>query len=124
MVPTLLAASVARWLGWYGPNSGRGSVEDIVSHKPQVKSELRFQANLIYSRAKSNLEVKPETRTGEAQVGIHGPAQGTLLDYYVYLDAGGDRPGEDTKGAAINIERRHGILAEAVGRAIRRGKSA
>lgn len=112
---------MARWLGWYGPDEGRGSVEDIVSHKPQVKAELASQAALMYARARSNLEVRPEIRTGEATVGIHGPAHGRFLDYVVYLDAGGDRPGEDTVGAALSIERRHGILAEAVGRAIRRG---
>jgi hypothetical protein len=115
---------VARWLRWYGPDSGKGSVEDIVSHQPQVKAELAYQANLIASRARSNLEIRPETRTGEAQIGIHGPAQGRYLDYIVFLDPGGDRPGEDVKAAAINIERRHGILSEAVGRAIRRGMSA
>lgn len=112
---------MARWLTWYGPREGKGSVEDIVSHKPQVKSALAYHAGLIFSRASSNLEVKPELRTGEARIGIDGPSSGRLLDYVVYLDPGGDRPGEDTKGAAINIERRHGILAEAVGRATRRG---
>jgi hypothetical protein len=113
-----------RWLRWYGPDEGKGSVEDIVSHQPQVKAELAFQANLIRARAQSNLEVRPKERTGEAQIGIDGPAQGRYLDYIVYLDPGGDRPGEDVKGAAIDIERRHGILAEAVGRAVRRGRSA
>ena len=115
---------MARWIRWYGPDSGKGSVEDTVSHKPQVKAELAYQANLIAARARSNLEVSPRERTGEAQIGIDGPANGRLLDYIVYLDPGGDRPGEDVKGAAINIEARHGILSEAVGRAIRRGKSA
>lgn len=112
---------MARWLTWYGPDRGRGSVEDIVSHKPQVKAALAYEAGLIFARAASNLEVRPETRTGEARVGIDGPGTGRLLDYIVYLRAGGDEPGEDTKGASINIERRHGILAEAVGRATRRG---
>ena len=110
-----------RWLGWYGPRRGRGSVEDVVSHQPEVKRELKYQAGLIYARAASNLETRPEVRTGEASVGLHGPEQGRFLDYVVYLDPGGDRPGEDTTGAALRIEQRHGILAEAVGRAIRRG---
>lgn len=112
---------MARWLTWYGPRSGKGSVEDIVSHKPQVKSALAYHAGLIYARAAANLEIMPRERTGEASIGIDGPASGRFLDYVVYLKANGDEPGEDTKGASINIEKRHGILAEAVGRATRRG---
>lgn len=111
---------MARWIKWYGPDRGRGSVEDVVSHQPQVKAELASQAMLIYARAASNLETKPRLRTGESSVGIHGPAQGRYLDYIVYLSAGGEGD-EGTADAASGIERTHGILAEAVGRAIRRG---
>lgn len=106
-----------RWIKWYGPNKGSGSVEDVVSHQPSVKAALGFHANIIYARASANLEFMPELRTGESQVGIDGPAQGRVLDYVIYLvsnDEGG-------KGAAKAIEIKHGILAEAVGRAVRRG---
>lgn len=109
-----------RWIRWYGPNRGRGSVEDVVSHQPQVKAALKFHAGLIYARAASNLEIKPELRTGQSQVGIEGPANGRLLDYVVTLNAGG--PGDEgTVAAAFGIEQHHGILAEAVARARRRG---
>lgn len=107
---------MAYWIKWYGPRRGPGSVEDIVSHKPQVKGELAFQANLIHARASSNLEVAPKERTGESFVGIEGPSSGRRLDYFVYLDAG-----EERKGATIGIESELGIMAEAVGRAVRRG---
>ena len=107
---------MVRWLGWYGPKQGRGSVEDKVSHKPQVKAELGFQAGLIYARAATNLEVLPRERTGQSQVKIEGPGSGRLLDWVVSLDGG-----EFSKGASIGIEKRHGIIAEAVGRARRRG---
>lgn len=110
---------MATWLGWYGPKKGRGSVEDIVSHKPQVKAELAYQAALIYARAASNLEVKPRERTGQSTVQIEGPSSGRLLDWAVFLDAG-----ENDKGASYGIEEEHNILGEAIGRAIRRGKGA
>lgn len=110
---------MARWLGWYGPRRGHGSVEDIVSHKRQVKDELAIQAHLIAARASSNLEVAPKHRTGESFVGVEGPGSGRRLDYYVYLDSG-----EEDKVATMSIESELGVLAEAVGRSIRRGASA
>lgn len=110
---------MATWLGWYGPNKGSGSVEDIVSHKPQVKAELAYQASLIYARAASNLEVRPRERTGQSTVQLEGPASGRRLDWVVFLDGG-----ENDKGASFGIEKEHNILGEAIGRAIRRGSGA
>ena len=110
---------MAYWIKWYGPKSGRGSVEDIVSHKPQVKAELALQASQIAARASSNLNVSPKRRTGESSIGLEGPASGRKLDWVVYLDSG-----EGNKGASAGIEQELGILAESVGRAIRRGVSA
>lgn len=107
---------MAEWIKWYGPRSGRGSVEDVVSHKPQVKAELAAQAHLIAARASSNLAVSPKHRTGESNIGTQGPSSGRKLDWVVFLDSG-----EGSKGASAGIEQELGILSESVGRAIRRG---
>lgn len=107
---------MAKWLGWYGPRRGHGSVEDIVSHKRQVRDELALQAGLIHARATSNLEVAPKHRTGESFVGMEGPSGGRRLDYFVYLDSG-----EENKVATLSIESELGIMSEAIGRSIRRG---
>lgn len=110
---------MANWIKWYGPKSGHGSVEDIVSHKPPVKAELGVQAHLIAARASSNLQVAPKHRTGESSIGLQGPSSGRKLDWVVYLDSG-----EGKKGASVGIEQELGVLAEATGRAIRRGVGA
>lgn len=84
---------VARWIQWYGHGaeghpdikSGNGSVEDIVTHTKVVHDSLRAHAAPIRARAASNLETRSHRRTGDAQVGMYGPPNGTLLDWYVYL---------------------------------------
>ena len=108
---------MAHWIKWYGPRRGRGSVEDKVSHQPQVKASLATHAASIFADAAFALESRPEVRTGEAQVGLNGPPHGRELDWVVMLNSNNKGTPEDRRAASFSIEKRHGILASAIGRA-------
>lgn len=112
----------AYWIRWYGPNEGKGSVEDKVSHQPQVKAALLAHATAMHTDASIALETRPALRTGEAQVGMHGPPHGRDLDWVVYLNSNNKTDPADRRAASFSIEKRHGILSEASGRAIARGR--
>lgn len=100
---------MAEWLGFNGPAKGSGSVEDVVSHLPAVKTELKAAASALAARARSNLSL--HRRTGNARIAIVSPPQ-TKLDWHVALyDAGqqdgvADRTDNENK-SAISIEMGH-----------------
>lgn len=73
---------MAEWLGWNGPHWGKGSVEDVVSHQPQVRKSLDGHANAIARYAASNLSL--HRKTGAAQIHVVG-APPRDLDWWVYL---------------------------------------
>lgn len=88
---------------WYGPRRGPKSVEGIVSHKPQVKAELRKRAESMGDYAETVLAVHRDT--GDSHIDtIH--AGTTDLDSYVILKASGG------KRAAISIEHGHWLGAD------------
>lgn len=68
---------------WYGPNSGRGSVEDVVSHLDVVQDSIEEHAGQIARDADRVLDGAPH-RTGEATIQIVRPPR-TDLDRHVYL---------------------------------------
>lgn len=73
---------MAEWLGFNGPVRGPGSVEDVVSHLPAVKSELKAQGSAIAARSRSNLSLHRDT--GNARIAVISPPQ-TKLDWHVAL---------------------------------------
>jgi hypothetical protein len=100
---------MAEWLGFNGPPKGPGSVEDVVSHLPATKAELKSAAHALAARTQSNLSLHRDT--GNAHVGIVSPPM-TKLDWHVAIyDAGQgdgvpDRTDNDNK-SAISIELGH-----------------
>jgi len=89
---------------WYGPERGRGSVEDVVSHLPPVKSAVREKAMDMGFLAE--LLLLEHRRTGAAKIRVeHAPPR--KLDSYVYLedaDPGGEGEGDTRDRSAMSIE--------------------
>lgn len=83
---------------WTTPRRGPGSVEDIVSHKPQVKAHLKSSAESMASTATNVLAVHRDTGDSHIKT-VH--AGTTDLDSYVILAASGG------KKAALSIENGH-----------------
>lgn len=123
---------MAEWLGFYGPLKREGSVEDVVSHLPAVRAELKAQSSALMARARSNLSLHRDT--GNSRVDAVAPPI-TKLDWHVALyDPKTTKPlgeaeaedrafGPQNKGvdatpnqnmSAIAIERRLHILGDAV----------
>ena len=102
---------MAKWLGWQFPSgaerpaTGRGSVDDVVSHLPATRAALAESAGMMESIAQGRLDSLPKHRTGRSQVKV----EKRDLDYIVILDEG-----EHGKGGAAGIEGRFGILSGAV----------
>lgn len=100
---------MAEWLGFNGPLKGPGSVEDVVSHLPAVKAELKAQGSAIAARARSNLSLHHDT--GNARIAVISPPK-TKLDWHVALyDSGAqdsvpDRTDNGNK-SALAIELGH-----------------
>jgi hypothetical protein len=100
---------MAEWLGFNGPPRGPGSVEDIVSHLPATKTELKAQASALAARTRSNLSLHRDT--GNAKVAVISPPQ-TKLDWHVAIydtgqqDAAPDRTDNANK-SALSIELGH-----------------
>ena len=100
---------MAEWLGFNGPPKGPGSVEDVVSHLPAVKAELKMQANALAARASSNLSLHRDT--GNAKVATVSPPQ-TKLDWHVAIYDAGQSDGvpdrtDNSNKSAISIEMGH-----------------
>lgn len=88
---------------WYGPENGKGSTHDRVSHTSPVDQALRSHAYRIALDAHFNLETAPKDRSGSSQIGMQ-KGNGTPksdLDYYIYLHD------PLRKGAAQGIENGH-----------------
>ena len=102
---------MAEWLGFNGPLKGPGSVEDVVSHLPAVKAELKSSAHALGARAQSNLSL--HRQTGNARIAIVSPPK-TKLDWHVALydvgaqDSVPDRTDNGNK-SAISIELGHWV---------------
>lgn len=100
---------MAEWLGFNGPPKGAGSVEDVVSHLPAVKAELKMQAHALAARATSNLSLHHDT--GNARIAIVSPPT-TKLDWHVALYDAGQRDGvpdrtDNNNKSAISLEMGH-----------------
>lgn len=102
---------MAEWLGFNGPLKGSGSVEDIVSHLPAVRAELKSAGHALAARARSNLSLHKDN--GHAKVMIVSPPK-TKLDWHVAIvdatppDSAGDRTDNENK-SAISIEMGHWV---------------
>jgi hypothetical protein len=102
---------MAEWLGFNGPAKGPGSVEDVVSHLPAVKTELKAQGSAIAARARSNLSLHHDT--GNARIAVIAPPK-TKLDWHVALydvgeqDSVPDRTDNNNK-SALSIELGHWV---------------
>jgi len=100
---------MAEWLEFYGPIKGPGSVEDVVSHLPAVRTELKAQGSAIAARARSHLSL--HHHTGNARIAVVAPPT-TKLDWHIALyDEGAqdnvpDRTDNENK-SAISIELGH-----------------
>lgn len=90
---------------WYGPARGKGSVEDIVSHMPQVRNAVHEKAMDMGFLAE--LLLLEHRRTGAAKIRVEG-APPRKLDSYVYLedaDPGGEGEGRNMADrSAMSIE--------------------
>ena len=100
---------MAEWLGFNGPLKGPGSVEDVVSHLPATKAELKSASHALAARASSNLSL--HRQTGNARIGIVSPPQ-TKLDWHVALYDAGQQDGavdrtDNANKSAISIEMGH-----------------
>jgi hypothetical protein len=74
---------------WYGPERGRNSVEDVVSHLPGVRAALAGKAMGMAREAAALLAV--HHRKGQAYIDVVG-APPRKLDWYIHLrdaDPGG-----------------------------------
>lgn len=102
---------MAKWLGYHDnagrerPREGARSVEDVVSHQPQVVAALASTAAGIARRADMSLDVRPKVRTGASKIRME---QGKL-DYYVMLT-------DESHASAYSIERELGILRGSITR--------
>lgn len=102
---------MAEWLGFNGPRKGSGSVEDVVSHLPATKAELKSAAHALAARASSNLSL--HRHTGNAKIAIVSPPQ-TKLDWHVALYDTGQQDGvpdrtDNNNKSAISIEMGHWV---------------
>lgn len=102
---------MAEWVEWYGRGiegfpdikTGRGSVEDIVSHTREVHRSLDAHQLQIAARARANLESRARRRSGSFQIGTLQPPQ-TMLDRYVYLSDTGE---DNWWQSAVSLEMGH-----------------
>lgn len=75
---------------WYGPDRGKGSVEDTVSHMPEVRRAVFGKAMGMGREAAMALSA--HRHRGNAFIEVEG-APPRLLDAYIYLrdaDPGGE----------------------------------
>lgn len=82
---------------WVKPEHGEGSVDDIVSHQPEVIDALKTHAHAMAVTAEFILDTSAKHRTGAAKIDV----QQEKLDYYVYLHD------PENKRGALSIEEGH-----------------
>jgi len=78
---------------WYGPTSGRGSVEDVVSHLGPTRAAVYGKALGMGREASAALAGHRRTGAAHVTVGRHPHAGRRTPDWYVYLkdaDPGGE----------------------------------
>lgn len=108
---TLGRRRVAEWLGWEGPDRGKGSVDDVVSHAEVVKSALKRHGMPIYHRAESALHAHRDQ--GHFEVTTMQAGWGSKLDFHIILqdndpDSGSFRSAASLEYGHWNIHPRTG----------------
>lgn len=88
---------------WYGRPTGRGSLDDTVSHLDGVRNEVKRAAWSLYRHA-ARLHAT-HSKTGASAIDIEG-APPRLLDWYVYLTdvESGDSESNNPDRSAMSIE--------------------
>lgn len=113
---------------WFGPRSGKGSVEDVVSHLGPVRQAVTGKAMGMAREASMALSRHHLTGAAHINVTLAPPRE---LDVYVEMhdqDPGGRgrRPGKDRSAASIEFgwEGHDGlhILGNVMNRAIGRAR--
>lgn len=91
---------------WYGPEHGRGSLDDTVSHLPGVRKSIEQGARKIYRHAQ--LLHSAHSKTGDSKIELEGSPP-HLLDWYVLLTdverGNWGEGGDDDEGAPSNPDR-------------------
>jgi len=93
---------------WYGPDRGKGSVGDVVSHLPGVKMACDVKARSMGREAEALL--MQHFRTGGAHVDVarHPNPGADTPDWYIYLrdaDPGGEgKTSNRSDRSAMSIE--------------------
>lgn len=88
---------------WYGPEHGKGSLDDTVSHLPGVRAAVKSGAMKIYRHAYSLHAT--HSKTGASAIDIEGSPPRDL-DWYVYLTdvESGDSESSNPDRSAMSIE--------------------
>jgi hypothetical protein len=95
---------------WFGPDRGKGSVEDIVSHAGPTRAAVYGKAIGMGREASMNLARHRRTGAAHVTVGRHPHAGARTPDWYVYLkDAD---PGGAVKGVWRNQADRSAMSIE------------
>jgi hypothetical protein len=97
---------------WYFPESGKGvdkSINDIVSHMPQVERAIQVAAVKIAIDATARLSAHRHKGKAEVEIARHPNASERTMDWYVYLrdaDPGGEGKAGKNKydRSAMSIE--------------------
>lgn len=83
-------------IDWYYPESGKGadkSLNDIVSHMPQVERAIQVAAVKLAIDATARLAAHRHKGRAEVEIARHPRAGARTMDWYVYLkdaDPGGE----------------------------------
>lgn len=97
---TWATPAVARWLGWEGPDHGKGSVDDVVSHADVVKSALKRHGMKIYHRAEAKMHAHRDE--GHFSVSTMQAGWGKVkLDFYIVLEDSDPQDGSFKSAASL-----------------------
>jgi len=95
---------------WYGPERGKGSVGDIVSHLPGVKMACDVKARAMGRQAEAALMAHRRHGHAHVEVDRHPNPGGDTPDWYIYLR---DRdPGGNVVGVWKNVMDRSAMSIE------------
>lgn len=91
---------MAEWLGWEGPPSGKGSVDDVVSHADVVKSAVKRYGMPIYHRAEANLHAHRDKGHFEVTTAQAGWGK-VKLDFHIILQDSDPQHGSFRSAASL-----------------------
>lgn len=74
---------VAKWLGFEGPDHGKGSVDDVVSHAAVVKDAVNAAGRKAYHKAEVKLHA--HRNEGHFEVTTMQSGWGSKLDFHIIL---------------------------------------